>query len=168
MILVLAAASSVACAGYGSILKKWTKTGRSFNPDTLDARLIFTATILSDDIISAQKDVVEDRKMDNIDVPASSGNDFFISFFAHKWLADLSNESNSTWKMFLVGANGVEIAPQKIEPVTITPVEAVFYPYLNRWSKAYHVSFPRTELGRHPQLILRSIVTESVAKWNLK
>jgi hypothetical protein len=88
-----------------------------------------------------------------------------VGLYTTKDLKEFSLAENSTWKIFLVGQDGTEIPAKKIDIVTLTPTEHVFYPYLNRWTKAYHVEFPATDLGDNPKLILRSIVAESVLKF---
>jgi len=168
--LILAAlflcANSALASRYGRAVDEWTKSSRSFSFDTLDARLIWHATMLSDRMIDAQKRLSEKRKVE-YKYPPIKGIGFFVSMYTYKTLKSFNMEDSSTWKIYLVGQDGTEIEPVKIEPVTITPTESVFYPYLNRWSKAYYVTFPSIDLGPDPKLILRSIVAESVLKWKL-
>jgi len=117
-------------------------------------------------MIDAQKAVSEKRKV-KFENPPITGVGFFVSLYTYKTLKEFNMDENSTWKIYLVGKDGIEVPAKKIEPVTITPTETVFYPYLNRWSKAYYVDFPPIDLGNEPRLILRSIVAESVLKWKI-
>lgn len=141
----------------------------------MDARLIWSATMLTADVLNAQNQLLMDKKM----LPSSGGVkedkrfrgiSFFVSLYTHKDLKEFSLDGGSVWKIILTGEDGKEIAPTSIVPVTIMPTEKVFYPYLNRWSKAYMVEFPVTEIeiGKNPELILRSVVAESKLKWKMK
>ena len=154
-------------ASYNSVLRKWTKDGRSFAANTMDARLIWHATLLSDELVDAQQRLAQKRK---VTLPSQdlTGVNFFLKFYTHKALNNFSLDDGSTWKIFLVGSNGQEVPAIKIDSVTITPVESTLYPHMDRWSKAYIVKFPETDLGTGPKLVLRSIVAESVLEWKIE
>ena len=172
--IILAALISTALdahAGYKSAIAKWTRSDNIYAFETMDARLLWKATLLSSDLLDAQDQLLLRKKLEPqgiIGKKNTGGVGFFVSLYTQKDLKDFSLDGSSTWKIFLVGADGAEVPAAKIEPVTITPVEKVFYPYLTRWSKAYSISFPSVELGNSPKLVLRSIVAESVLKWKIK
>ena len=130
----------------------------------MDANLIWKATLLSDDLINSQAALLKKKKLDT-GLETYSGIPFFVSLYTKKELKDFSLDDSSTWKVYLVGADGVDVSPTRVDRATITPTEAVFYPYLNRWSRGYIVEFPNVPLGNNPKLILRSIVAESALKW---
>lgn len=165
-IIILGITFSSAFAGYNSIIRKWTEGGRVYSFDTMDANLIWKATLLSDEVLDSQLALLKKKKLD-IKLDSHSGTSFFVSLYAKKELKDFSLDDSSTWKIYLIGADGAEIPPTRIESVTITPTETVFYPYLNRWSRAYIVEFPAISLNEAPKLVLRSIVAESVLKWSM-
>lgn len=164
--------------GYKSTVKKWTRSGRTFTFDTMDANLIWHATLLNDDVSNAQSTLLAKKKLNlpncdaygfcGAEAKKDEGIKFFIGLYTQKELKDFSLEKSSTWKIALVGEDGVETYPRSIQQITITPTEKAFYPYLNRWSKGYIVEFPRTDLGDLAKLTLRSIVAESTLKWKLK
>lgn len=168
---LLVTSHAVAGPSYRSTLNKWTKTDRIYSLENLDAQLVWHATMLSDEMLAAQERE-EARRLKTVasnQLPVVSEHQaFFVSLYTTKELKGFSLDDSSVWKILLVDANGSEVSPTKIEPVTITPTERVFYPYLDRWSKAYRVEFPPAELGKKPQLVLRSIVAESRLKWRLK
>lgn len=164
---VLICTQTSSAASYGSVLKKFTRDSRSFATETFDAELIWHATMLSDKMIAAQRALCEKRQVE-CDLPKITGNAFFVTLYSHKALEGFSMDKNSVWKMSLVGENGEEVAPIKIEKVTITPMEMTFYTYLDRWSRPYIVEFPPVALGKEPKLILRSIMASSSVKWKFQ
>lgn len=149
-------------AGYRSELNKWTKSGRAFAFNTMEARLIWHATLLSDEMIGAQNKLMLKKKLPPLKYDLDGKTSFFIGMYTLKDLKDFSIYDSSTWRIFLVGADGVERPASSIQQVTITPTEQVLYPYLNRWSRGFLVEFPATEFGGVPRLIMRSVLAESV------
>lgn len=159
--------SEIVLAGYETTLSKWTKRGADFEFDTLDAQLIWHATLISDDLLKAQQKLATKRGV-KIDPLCTDCVAFFIDMYTHSELKDFSMDKNSTWKIVLIGEDGVETSPVKIEKQTITPVETILYPHLSRWSKAYFVQFPKINLGHNPKLTIRSIAGDSTLEWKLK
>lgn len=157
---------SSAHASYRSTVAKWTKGGHVYALNTMDAKLIWNATLVTDDLLTAQRQLIEKRKVD-VDLKMPDGINFFVSLYTPAALKNFSLDDGSTWKIFLVGKDGQEVAASSVVPVSITPTEQVFYPYLNRWSKAYSIAFPDVDLGKRPKLVLRSIVAQSVLKWRI-
>ncbi|MBI2974982.1 MAG: hypothetical protein HYY43_05280 [Deltaproteobacteria bacterium] len=172
ILIILAISLDSAHASYRSTLHDWTRSGKGYAFETLGAKLIWNATMLSAEILNAQNDILIKKGLrpysNGVEQKKITGLRFFVSLYTPKELKDFSLEENSTWKLLLHN-NGSEIQPTKIEQVTITPTEKYFYPYLNRWSRAYLIEFPITEadLGRNPELVLRSIVAESRLKWKV-
>lgn len=148
-------------AGYRSELNKWTETGRAFAFDTMEARLIWNATLLSGKMIEAQNMLMLKKKLPPLKYDLDGKTAFFIGMYTLKDLKDFSIDDSSTWKIFLIGADGSEHPASSVQQVTITPTEQVLYPYLNRWSRAFIVKFPSTDLGSSPKLIMRSVLAES-------
>ncbi len=159
--------ASNANATYNSVLRKWTEHGRIFAFETMDAYVIWNATLLSDELLNAQADLAASRKVE-YKRPKFEGIGFFVEMYTKKFLSDFSKDPSSIWKGFLVGADGVEVPPTDIQIVTMTIDDKVFYPHVTMWSKAYIVSFPKIDLGQHPKFIIRSILAESTLKWKLK
>jgi len=133
----------------------------------MDAKLMWKATFLTDEVLDAQDALLAKKNM-NEKVVRPEGEAFFVSLYTKEDLKEFSLYSDSVWKAYLVDANGVEVPAESVQVVSITPTERVFYPYLDRWNKAYMVKFPAVELGEKPQLVLRSIVAESKLKWKIK
>jgi hypothetical protein len=166
ILIILVISLSSAEASYRSTLGNWSRSGKVYTFETLDAKLIWNATMLSAEILNAQNDLLIKKGLKEQE--KITGLRFFVGLYTPKELKDFSLEENSTWKVLLYN-NGSEMQPTKIEPVTITPTEKYFYPYLNRWSRAYMIEFPTTEadLNLNPELVLRSIVAESRLKWKV-
>ncbi|PIR18439.1 MAG: hypothetical protein COV46_00100 [Deltaproteobacteria bacterium CG11_big_fil_rev_8_21_14_0_20_49_13] len=166
---IIAPDISHAGRSYLRTLNKWTKTGRVFAFETLDAILIWKATYLSIELLDAQRQLIHEKKMDqDIPIEIPEGVGFFVTVFVKKELREFSMDKNSVWKIVLIGENGEEIQPFKVDPIPRTPTYWILYPHLDGWQKAYYVEFPKIGLGKEPKLILRSIVAQSELKWNLK
>lgn len=96
----------------------------------------------------------------------SEGEEFFIGMVTRKPYRNFSLGQESFWEAVLTLENGEELRPKRIDFVEITPYEQVLFPYLNRWSKAYRVVFPKTDLGEKFQLTLRSVIGQTHLKWD--
>lgn len=170
--------SQIAAAGYGFDLAKATHNGRIFNFETWDANLIWHATFFSDDYRRAfEKQYIEKNHMDALESAQfigveerkqAKGWEFFISFYTKKDYKTFTMESDSFWTIHLTTAGGESVAPNEIESIPITPYERVMYPHLNRWSRAYRVTFPKVELGDEFALTIESVVGKSTVEWKVK
>lgn len=176
-VLIAAAAlhAEPAVAGYGQSLRQATRNGRIFNLETWDANLIWHATFFSDSFRPkfAEKHVAIHRMnaLEAADAAAELGRrqaagwDFFISFYTKKDYKSFSIEPSSFWKIRLITQSGEVLRPDSIDMIPITPYERVMYPHINRWSKAYRVTFPKVDLGDEFELTLHSVVGESTVTW---
>jgi len=174
---ILAMAAPEASASYRRTISKHTERGRYYSFNSLDAELVWHATILTSEVVSAQKELLTKKGLTgNFDYFAKQKDDalsagrpiFFVSMYTNKNLESFSLDKSSKWIVRLITSDGAEIEPLKIETVTISPTESIFYYYLNRWSRCYMVEFPAIEIGSDFSLELRSAVTSSQLTWKLK
>lgn len=143
--------SIVHAAGYSKTLKKWSRSDRVFLFKELDAAILWNATLLTNELLSAQAD----RYAKNYDLPVNEREDFlnslykkrdnqvcfFVSFYSHnRHFNDLKN-NQAHWDIRLQ-KDGVLLRPSRIEKINrATPLDEMFYPYLNPWSRGYFVWF---------------------------
>ncbi len=176
--IVSFAAASVE-AGYGMKLRKYTERGRIYSLYNFDAKLVWNATFFSDEFREAfEKKHVKVYHMDDQmeisqfiaeqEYEQQKGWDFFIGFYTKQEYKQFSSDSDSFWKLHLTTGNGAVIEPISIEMIPISPYEKKMFPYLNRWSKAYRITFPKVELGDSFSLTAKSVAGKSILKWKLK
>ncbi|MDO8519640.1 MAG: hypothetical protein Q7T11_05710 [Deltaproteobacteria bacterium] len=139
-------------AGYKGTLKKWTREAIRYRSEDLSAILKVKATLLSDSMLKAQaarnakvyglspseKEVVLEELLRK----RGDAVLFFISFYsADRKYDDLSNP-RSGWELRLESPSG-KFAPDHFEKINkISPMETMYYPYLDLWSKGYFAWFP--------------------------
>lgn len=167
-----------AFAGYGTDLSRATKNHRIFDFVSWDARLIMHATFFSDSFRQSYEqrfaernhfDALEEaRFVEEQDRRQANGWEFFVTFYTKKEYKKFSIEPDSFWKMRMTTASGEVVKPIEIEQLPVTPYEQVMFKHLNRWSKAYRVTFPKVSLGDKFDLTIQSVVGESTMKWKLK
>ncbi|HET6490499.1 MAG TPA: hypothetical protein VFG28_12150 [Syntrophales bacterium] len=109
--------------------------------------------------------------------PQSRAGAEFLEFYFYAFVPDRDNndfaKANSTWKIYLVDANGKLVQPSDLREITkVTPVIEQFFPYVNRYhGKFYSLRFPAatagTATGGKPEPI-RVIFTSVLAKVELE
>ena len=167
-----------AYGGYRAELTRASHNGRLFSFETWDAKLIWHATFFSDrfrqsydeeyagvnhmdEAEAAQFFASEERRQAN-------GWDFFISFYTKKDYKKFSTDSDTFWSIRLTTASGEVVKATEIEAIPVSPYQLVMFRHLNRWSKAYRVTFPKVDLGDEFTVTIESVVGESSLKWKNK
>ena len=178
IVLCLTLAAGSAFAAYRADLRRATKNHRIFNPENMEAKLIWHATFFSNKFRrSFERKHIKIHHMGPLEAARfvqeqeyrhGRGWDFFIGFYTKDDYKKFSNEPDTFWTIQLTTASGEVVRPTSIEMIPISPYEGIMYPYLNRWSKGYRVTFPKVTLGRHFSLTLMSIVGESTLRWKVK
>ncbi|HSA59474.1 MAG TPA: hypothetical protein VLJ37_07295 [bacterium] len=153
VILLIAAAQAAAKESYPSALKEWTRTGKVYVWDNMEARLIWNATYLSPDFRAARREKLDAllewtdaELMTQVREDAEESADydvFFLSIYAGSAAAPEVGKDDGLWRVFL-DTKGATIAPVQMERLPVTQVEKVLYPHLDKWSRAYYVRFPKT------------------------
>ncbi len=172
---------------YDDLLNAWTRSVKVYNG--LDTTIYATATFKSPefreayitryaDAIKAEetmKNALLDREVGEYD----KYNEFFISVYTpvSEW-NDL-DKANSVWKLYLEDGRGARLTPISIKTVDRdNALVKEFFPYLDAWSIAYVVRFPKyTETGAEPipgkdtqalRLIIAGVPGEGAFEWRLK
>lgn len=163
-------------AGYGSELNRATKHGRIYAFETLDASLIWHASFFDERFRAAfiDKHLDLNRIDDAIEASAyeaeqrraqADGWEFVVALYAKKDYQTFTNDGGSFWRIQLITSSGERLKPENIVSIPVGPYEQKMYPYLNRWSKLYRVTFPKVNFGDSFELNLRSVAGESALKW---
>ena len=174
-VLLLAAGRAAAKESYTSALKEWTRTGRVYVWDNMEARLIWNATYLSPDFREARREKLDDllewtdaelMKQVRDDAEESAAYDvFFLSIYAGSSAAPEVGKDDGLWRVFL-DTNHAAVAPVQMERLPVTQVEKALYPHLDKWSRAYYVRFPKSlRAGESFSLRMAGIPAKSELVW---
>lgn len=176
IVLLILGLSSPAWAGYRSTLNKWTKSKQWYSAQNFHANVIWHATYFSPEFRRAkarryiQKKYLGPKEAAQYiaaqEKKQAAVHEFFVGVYTRKPYRHITSGSDSFWEMVLTTASGEVVEPVSVEIVAIEPYQEVMYPYLNRWSKGYRVTFPKVSLGDSFKLTLRSVIGESTLKWH--
>ena len=177
-VIFLAIAPNLSARSYRSELNRATHEGRLYGGKSIDAKLLWSATLVTDDFRRARAEehatlnhlgaVEAARWLASEEERQSKEWECFVTFYAKSEYQKFSTGSDSFWNIFLVDDVGDHVSPHTIELIPVTPYIELIYPQVNRWSKAYRVTFPKVRLGRHPDLTLQSVVGSSTLTWRLR
>ena len=152
ILILLPSAADSGSSSYKKILKKWTHSDTVYRSRDFHAEILWSATWLNDAVLNAQAgwyakvyDVSDSEKENFLDELIKKRGDsvlFFISFYNYdRHFDDLTNP-RAKWDVRFQ-AGGLDFRPLRMEKVNrATPLERLFYPYLNSWSRGYYVWFP--------------------------
>ena len=165
-------------AGYRSELNHQTKTGRIYHVHRWDAELIWNATFFDDAFRETFKKQHEKiRHLDPVGTERfeaeqanrhMGGWDFFVSMYTKDEYKEFSNYEDSFWHIELKTGSGEVVEPILVEEIKITPYEERMFPYIDRWSSGYRVTFPKVELGDKIELTISSVAGISTLKWKTR
>lgn len=174
--MVLLSFATAIAADYRSVLKKWTRHDSVFVLDNLEARMIWNATYLSPEYRQArlsrlaelyERSQEERRLREGEDGEEQKKFDvFFVGLYtgSSQWSDVGRNEG--LWKAVLETGGGELVESLRFERIPITPVERNLYPYLDKWSQAYLLTFPKTlREGRPFRLRMTGIPARSELVW---
>lgn len=144
---------------YKKILKKWTHSDGVYRSRDFHAEIIWSATWLNDPMLEAQSaqyarvyDVSNADEKEFLAALTKKRDDavlFFVSFYHHDRHFDDLTDPRGKWDLRL-HAGGEDFKPLRMEKVNrANPLERLFYPYLDSWSRGYYVWFPR-EAANYP------------------
>ncbi|MBI5299209.1 MAG: hypothetical protein HY877_02785 [Deltaproteobacteria bacterium] len=173
--LVSGLSGAVYANGYKSTLRKWTRHKQLFNVQTLQTKIMVHATYYNPAFRKVyEEEHIKKKYLDGVKAETyiaeqeqkqSKGDEFFVGMYVRKPYKEFSRGGESFWEAVLTTARGEEISPIRIESVAVTPYEKVMFPYLNRWSQAYRVVFPKTDLTKPFTLTMRSVIGQTHLHW---
>lgn len=156
----------IASPSYRSVLKKWTRHERVYVLDNLEARLVWHATYLSDDFREARRQKIAEIYQETDEERQKKYDVFFIGIYAGSSQFPEIGKESGKWKLFLQAGHQEAVESVVFEKVPVTQVERMLYPYLDKWSKAYVVKFPKTiSEGDSFSLTMPGIPAKSVLMW---
>ncbi len=151
--MLAVAVAAEAKSSYKSALKEWTRTGKVYVWDNMEARLIWSATYLSPGFRAARREKLDrllewtgeelTRKVREDAEESAAYDVFFLSVYAGSAVFPEIGKDDGLWRFFL-DANGSTTEPAQIERLPVTQVDRDLYPHLDKWSRAYYVRFPKT------------------------
>lgn len=153
LILCLVSLNAPAASpSYKKVLKKWTHSDTVYRARDFHAEILWSATWLNDAMLDAQAakyakvyDVSDSEEEEFLNGLVQKRDDslfFFVSFYNYDRHFDDLADPRASWDIRLQ-AGGREFRPERMEKVNRpTPLERLFYPYLNSWSRGYYVWFP--------------------------
>lgn len=151
--LIVSMAPLAASASYRSILRKWTRSDKVYVWDNFEARLVWSATYLSPEFRAARREKMnqllewsDDELSARVreDGEESSKFDvFFLGIYAGSAVWPEVGKNDGRWRIFLESGSGAPVEAAQLERVPISQLEREIYPYLDKWSQAYYVRFPK-------------------------
>ncbi len=176
--LVFIVAPVIAEAAYGPSLRSATKVGRVFHTVTWDLKLIWHATFFSDTF----RDAYIDRHIkvnylspeeaalyrEEQERRQADSWQFTIIMYTKSDYKNFTSFEDSFWKILLETESGEVYKPISVDMIPITPYEEVMYPFIDRWSAEYRVTFPKVPLGERFWLTMESVVGKSTLTWRVK
>lgn len=168
-------ASQATKVTYTNDLKRVTRKGQMYNYTTWDAKIIWRATFFDDQF---RREFAKKHAAIKYMGPLETAEwmadqqyiqerewDFIVVLYSKKDYKKFSMDPDSFWEALMTTADGETVYPKSIEQISITPYEKVMFPYIDRWSKIYRVSFPKVALSKDVSLTMRSIVGQSTLTW---
>lgn len=175
LIVVMAAVDAFAL-GYRWELRRATKRGQLYSAETMEAKLLWRATLFTERFRNASvKKTIAIKYLEGTDAERyrseqqyeqEGGWQFFIGFYTKQEYKQFSMGPDTFWKIEMITDDKV-VEPLSIELVPIGPYEQIMFPYLNRWSKAYRVVFPKIPFGEFVKLRFYSMIGESTLTWRI-
>jgi hypothetical protein len=190
MLMVLASS----CAGpmaasrlrYSDELTRWTRSAKVYSG--IEERLSLVATYRSPAFRDAYRDfytrsfgltdkerarlVREDKRADE------QYTEFFISVHTSEDEYNNLDVTDSPWKIYLADSTGRRVEPMSVERlVRADPLRSEFFPYVDLWSTAYVLRFPRHVAdgeatfpaadAAYIKLVVTSVLGRVEMKWDL-
>ncbi len=160
---------------YQQTLDKWTRNARQFSVDNLELRMQWHATYFSPEFRQARRERLAHRqewspeeiqqatKKDEADQKLY--DDFFIDIYAGSNVWNKIGTDTTRWRLFLE-TEGVRVKSLGFQLIPVFEEERGLYPYLDKWSKAYLIRFPKiTKEGKPFTLKMAGVPGRSVLEW---
>ncbi len=165
--------ASLEAKSYKSVLKENTKRKTVYVWDNMEVRLIWNATYLSPEFQGKLEEKLAEMGMEKtasatrwwLQHELDKSDVFFVGLYegSAKWPE--IGKDDASLRFQLVDDTGKVTEARRIEAVPVTQAERVLFPYLDKWSKAYLVKFPKAVAGPRMKLKLLSPAATSEVKW---
>lgn len=176
-VLAMALASpDLHAKSYRGHLRKATKHKQLYSIGDAKVKILWHGTYFSPDFRKAYVMEFSKRKfLDRWQVDllieehkrrSLNGHEFFVEMYTPKDYKQFSMGKESFWQAVVTTQSGEILKPISINTIDVTPFEKEMFPYLDRWSHAYLVVFPKEELGKKFTLTLRSAIGQTHLKFS--
>ncbi len=165
-----ARSTEISPADYLEVLHTWTRSDKVYS--ALDTKMFVTATFHAPDFrrafavafpeIYGHGGNITRRELVDLTGDVEQFHNFFMAVYTAepRW-NDLA-QSDSIWRVTLIGSDEVAVGPAEILPIKIDANLRAVYPYLTRFDTAYLVRFPLAD-AMH-RLVLDSSSTHFILR----
>lgn len=165
-----------AASSYEKILKKWTRHENVYVVENFEARVIWRVTEFSPEFREARlekltklyewDDAELSRQRREDSEEAAKYDVFFMGIYAGSSEYPEIGKDSGKWRFLLEVPGSKTIEAVSIERVSVTQKERVLFPYLDKWSEAYLIRFPKTiHENSHFALRMAGIPAKSELVW---
>jgi len=178
LVLISIAFCVQAFAGYRTELRHATSRGGMYDLKTGNAKLLWHATLFTDDYRRAYAEKhIEIKYLNSVEAALYMGEqeneqarewEVIVGMYTPKRYKKFTMEKDSFWETFLTTEFGESVWPLSIEEIDITPYWRVMFPFLERWTKLYRITFPKAALGKKATITMRSVVGDDHLRWRIK
>lgn len=147
----------LAAPNYSSLLKKWTRHDEVFVWENLEARMVWSATYLSGGFRDVRREKIADlyewdpakrAKAEEEDRAETKTYDvFFVGIYAGSSQWPEIGKDDGQWRIVLEAEGRDPVDAVDFQRIPITQLERTLYPYLDKWSNAYLLRFPKVIRG---------------------
>ena len=154
----------VSAKDYDKVRDRWTRSGKIFQPKTLDTTLRVHATLYGPEFVSAyiaksakvfrlslQEEAQLKRRLDE---ETTRGFVVFVGASTSdvRW-NDFERKPGSVWQLGLVNDQQEQVNPEDVKPEReVTPTITELFPYVEDFYRAYTIRFPKQPPGGRPLL----------------
>lgn len=177
VVLISSALCTQAYAGYRKELRHATSRGGMYDLKTGNAKLLWTATLFTKGYRRAFAEKhIEIKYLNPVEAGLYMGQqeieqahewEIIVSMYTPKAYKKFSMDKDSFWETFLTTGFDESVWPLSVEEIKITPYWKVMFPFLERWTKLYRVTFPKAALGKKATITMRSVVGDDQLSWNI-
>jgi hypothetical protein len=142
---------------YNDALGHWTKSAHDYAQ--FETQLIVTATLKEPEFLEAYvrkwawdtrmpADQQAKFRVEKLQAEEKFIDLLLVIYVPDKSLSDTLDQKNSPWGVYLLNDTGQRVAAEQIErELDEDHTLALYFPYYNVWSSAFHVRFPREQAG---------------------
>jgi hypothetical protein len=145
---------AVSAKDYEKVRDRWTRSGKIFQPKTLDTTLRVHATLYGPEFVSAyvamstklfrlppHEQVLLKRRLDD---ETARGHIFFIGASTSDVRWNDFERKPSVWQIVLVNDQQDQVTPDEVRPEReLTPTITELFPYVDDFYRAYTIRFPK-------------------------
>lgn len=178
LVLISIAFCLQAFAGYRTELRRATSRGGMYDLKTGNAKLLWSATLFTDDYRRAFAEKhIKIKYLNTVEAAVYMGEqeneqarewEVILAMYTPKAYKEFSMEKDSFWETFLTTEFGEDVQPLSIEEIERTPYWDVMFHFLERWAKLYRITFPKAALGKKATITMRSVVGDDHLKLKVR